>query len=109
MRKVEADEHGNIQQGLAYKDMQPKYYYSITILFWGLILIGSVFIPSVDEIFEIIGVVCVNCIAFLFPGFFYLSASKKYHASNRTETLSKFEPGQSYIARNKVLEYCARG
>lgn len=88
--------------------MKPVYYYTITIIFWAIILIGSTFIPSVDEIFEIIGVVCVNCIAFLFPGVFYLVASKRYHEKHgRAATLAKFEPGEEYIPRNKVLEFCA--
>ena len=59
--------------------MSDYWYYSGTIAYFGLIIIGSCFIPSVDEIFEFVGVICVNCMAFLFPSFFYLKASKLYH------------------------------
>lgn len=87
--------------------MNGTYYLVATILFYVLIIIGSIFIPGVDEIFELVGVVCVNCLAFLFPSVFYLTASKKAF-KQRTETLSNFNPGNvKPDKRNKCLEITA--
>ena len=65
--------------GLAYKDMKDSYYYASTLLYYSLMVVGSCLIPSVDEIFEFVGVICVNCLAFMFPSTFYLTASSRYH------------------------------
>ena len=65
--------------GLAYKDMNDVYYYVGTIFYYGLAVFGSCVIPAVDEIFEFIGTICVNCIGFIFPAIFYLSASRRYY------------------------------
>ena len=76
--------------GLAYKDMKDVYYYTGTMLFYAVIIVGSLFIPGVDEIFELVGVICVNALAFLFPATFYITAARRAHSKQRTETLSKF-------------------
>jgi hypothetical protein len=87
--------------------MSSFYYYTSTIIYFGLILVGSCFIPSVDVIFEFAGVICVNCMSFLFPSFFYLHASKRYHAS-REQTLQSFTKTEGHpIQRNLLLEFCA--
>ena len=54
-------------------------YYVSTIIFFTVTVIGACVIPSVDIIFEFVGVIGVNCMAFLFPAVFYLTASKRYH------------------------------
>lgn len=93
------------QNGLAYKDMSDFLYFTATIIFFVLQVAGSCFIPSVDLIFEFVGVICVNCMSFLFPSIFYLTASKKYHA-NRINTLKSFNSTSDWgvIKRNKCLE-----
>jgi amino acid permease len=88
--------------------MKDVYYYTSTMIFYVVIVIGSIFIPGVDEIFELVGVICVNSLAFLFPAVFYLTAAKRAHSKQRTETLSKFDPsGDSIPKRNKCLEFTA--
>lgn len=85
--------------------MKDVYYYVSTLIFYALIIVGSLFIPGVDEIFEIVGVVCVNALAFLFPACFYLSASNKVmKAGARTETLSNFDPSIT-SSQPKVTTY----
>ena len=100
----ETDEEGG-KTGLAYKDMSPFYYYFATITFYVLAIAASCIIPDVDLIFEFVGVICVNCMAFLFPGVFYLTASKRYFAKKRTT--SNFMPEVNELKRNKCLEFTA--
>lgn len=87
--------------------MKDVYYYVSTLIFYALIIVGSLFIPGVDEIFEIVGVVCVNALAFLFPACFYLSASNqaaKAAGGKRTETLSNFDPS-AVVSKPQVNQY----
>ena len=72
------------QNGLAYKDMSSFYYFTATIIYFLLTVAGSCLIPSVDEIFEFIGVICVNCMSFIFPASFYLSATTRYRSSRES-------------------------
>jgi len=58
--------------------MSNTAYYVTTILYFTLTVVGACLIPSVDIIFEFVGVICVNCMAFMFPAVFYLTAAKKY-------------------------------
>ena len=96
------------QNGLAYKDMSDVLYYSATIIYFLLQVAGSCFIPSVDIIFEFVGVICVNCMSFIFPSILYLTATKRYHA-NRVTILKSFNSmtEAALIKRNKCLEICA--
>jgi len=96
-----AKEVGEPMDGLAYKDMKDSYYYSSTIIYYALIIVGSCLIPSVDEIFEFVGVICVNCLAFMFPSTFYLTAVKRYHKNNS----ALLNP--AVTKRNKCLEATA--
>lgn len=85
----EVNEEQKDEGGLAYKDMSNCYYYLATILYFGATVAGSCFIPSVDEIFEFVGVICVNCLGFIFPAVFYLVAASRYrklypHSKRRT-------------------------
>jgi len=64
--------------GLAYLDMKDSYYYGATLAYFGLIVAGSILIPSVDEIFEFVAAICVNMLSFLMPAVFYLVADSRY-------------------------------
>jgi len=96
-----------VDDGLAYKDISNFLYYTSTCMFYGITVAGSCLIPSVDEIFEFVGVICVNCVAFMFPSIFYLTASRRYHA-HRTQLVEGFggDSSTQKIKRNKCLEAC---
>ena len=42
---------------LAYKDMSDVYYYVATIIYFAIIVTGSILIPDVDQIFEFIATI----------------------------------------------------
>ena len=82
------EKKGNGQDGLAYKDMKALYYYSGTLIYFGLTILGSCVIPDVDIVFEFIGTICVNALTFIFPTMFYLMAKRKF--KDRIPILNKF-------------------
>ena len=83
-----------VDSSLAYKDISNKIYYPVTLLYFGLMILGAIVIPAVDIIFDFVGAITVNCVAFIFPSVFYLLARKvfknniqgkqynDYHANN---------------------------
>ena len=71
-------ENDEVENKLAYKDMKDIYYYVATILMYATIVTGSILIPSVDQIFEIVATISVNALAFIFPSVFYFIARSKY-------------------------------
>jgi len=58
--------------------MKDSYYYGASLAYFGLIVAGSILIPSVDEIFEFVGAICVNGLSFIFPAIFYIVADSRY-------------------------------
>ena len=64
--------------GLAYKDMKDSYYYAVTISYFMVIVFGSIFIPTVDTIFEFIGAIVGTSLGFVMPGIFYIRANTKF-------------------------------
>jgi len=108
-------DQGHIEDtgGLAYKDMNDFYYYIGTLLYYGVAVLGSCIIPSVDEIFEFVGTICVNCMGFIFPAMFYLTASKRYYAGregllNGHKDALELSITTSKVERNLLLENIAR-
>ena len=93
--------------GLAYKDMNDFYYYSGTIIYYGVAVLGSCLIPSVDEIFEFVGTICVNCMGFIFPAVFYLAASKE-HFGSRSEIIKRISGSSVPQLRSVGLERIAK-
>lgn len=73
------DGDDNEDGGLAYLDMKDKYYYGFSLTYFFLIVFGAITIPSVDTLFEFVGSICINCLSFLFPGFFYIIANKRFN------------------------------
>lgn len=55
---------------LAYKDMKMSYYLTGTLIFYGVILVGSVFIKSVTIIFDFAAAFAITATAFVFQAFF---------------------------------------
>jgi amino acid permease len=114
LRKVEnedklVDDLGNLAAindgNLAYKDMKSIYYYAFTLVYYVIILAGAIFIPKIDTVIEFVGVICVNCMSFIFPSMFYLSASKNYQ-KNRANLVKNFSPDFEGLVqkRNMTLE-----
>ena len=88
-----------MKEGLAYFDMKPVYYYGGTLIMYGTIVAGSIFIPDVKLIFEFVGLICVNCLSFIFPSLFYIFANKHYYRNLKIT--------DAFIEPNIVLIGCA--
>ena len=63
---------------------------------WVLIIAGSIFISDVSTIFEFVGLVCINCLSFIFPATFYIFANR-YFYRNLKLTDSYIEPNYCLI------------
>lgn len=74
---------------LAYKDMSDVYYYVATIIYFAIIVAGSILIPSVDQIFEFIATISVNALGFIFPSVFYFIAQAKFPQMIEGKTKSR--------------------
>ena len=88
--------------GLAYLDMKDGYYYGATLTYFGLIVAGSILIPSVDEIFEFVGAICVNALSFILPAIFYLVSDSRYKF-NREAKVEGFNKNGKPPPANKIL------
>jgi len=93
---------------LAYLDMNNMYYYTGSLGYYGLIVIGAIFIPDVDIIFEFAGTICVNFLSFVFPGVFYLVANSRYKFNrDRNDSLEaaldESENSKTPPPANKIL------
>jgi len=86
--------NGQKKNTMAYKQMEPLYYYGITLTIYVLIILGSIYIEDVEILFEAVGAVGGATISFIFPGWFYLLMEKK-HAS---ETHKKQNRGKHFAA-----------
>lgn len=69
LHAAEVEDEGN---GLAYKDINVWAYYAVTLLLYFLIVLMGSTLPSVDIIFNFLGCVTNNAIAFAMPAIFYL-------------------------------------
>ena len=97
----------NLEEGgLAYLDMKNSYYYGATLTYFGLIVAGSILIPSVDEIFEFVGAICVNALSFILPALFYLIADSRYKF-NREAVIDGFKNKGQPPPANKTLIFSA--
>lgn len=63
---------------MAYKEMNYVVYFTATVLFYVLQIIGSITMTDIGLIFEFISAVAVSNLAFILPGLFYLLAENKY-------------------------------
>lgn len=94
-----------VETKLEYKEMNDCYYYFATIGFQAVVVFAACSIPHVDIVFNLVEVICVNCICFFFPALFYLIAAHKKQVRNENQRLL----GKSIndIPRNKTLEWCS--
>ena len=63
---------------LAYKQMNPIYYYSAVLICWAIILVLSIVIQSVTIIFDFASAFAITAIAFIFPAMFYLKGVERF-------------------------------
>ena len=84
--------------------MNNYYYYIATILYQVIVVFSACAIPNVDILFNLVSVICVNCISFFFPATFYIMASKR-NRQNKEKLLTNNNDEEDL--RNKTLEACA--
>lgn len=63
---------------LAYKDMNQLEYILLSVGSFLLIIIASIFMEDIGLVFTILSAISTTSLSFLFPGFFFLIALKKY-------------------------------
>lgn len=63
---------------MAYKDMNYCYYASATLGLYALIMAGAIAIANISIVFDFASAITVTALAFVFPGWFYLEADKKF-------------------------------
>ena len=64
-------------------------------------LIGSIAIQDIGLIFEFVSAISVSCLAFVFPGVFYLLAEKKFASS--------FQKAENYWIRMQAYGFIVLG
>ena len=64
----------------------PKFsYMSTTILLYIIEIIAALLIDDIGLIFEWLSAFAISCIAFIWPGVFYLLAERKYSSTAQIE------------------------
>jgi len=63
------------KKDLPYKNMPYPLYLSATLLLLTVLILGAIFIEDIGTIFEFLSAIAVSCLAFLFPGYFCISAA----------------------------------
>mmetsp|Transcript_38537 Transcript_38537/g.58658 ORF Transcript_38537/g.58658 Transcript_38537/m.58658 type:complete len:138 (-) Transcript_38537:19-432(-) len=71
-----------------YKSMKACYYYSSTLIMFGLEVAISCVVEEVTSVFDIVAAISVACLGFLFPAFFFLKAYKKYLSTQEQKQYS---------------------
>jgi hypothetical protein len=81
--RVQQDDDEENQQ-LAYKDMSASQYYGLTLLMYGLIILGACFIDNLGVILGFVASLSISGISFFFPSVFYHYAAKRAQAEVST-------------------------
>ncbi len=63
---------------MAYKDMKNSLYLVGTLGFYMVVIVGSIYIPTVTTVFDFVAAFAISAIAFGFPGLFYLKGAKRF-------------------------------
>lgn len=56
--------------------MKNLYYYSATLIFYAVIIIGAISIKDITTIFDFVSAISISAIAFFIPSIFYLRIKK---------------------------------
>lgn len=63
---------------MAYKQMNYCVYLSVTLLLYGSQVAAAMLVSDIGLIFEFVSAISVSCLAFIFPGVFYLVAERRF-------------------------------
>jgi len=63
-------------QKLAYKTMKNSYYVIGTMVLYVIIIIFAILLTDITNIFDFASAIAITCLAFIFPGSFYLLSLK---------------------------------
>lgn len=77
-------------QKLAYKSMKNSYYVIGTMFLYAIIIVGSILLNDITNIFDFASAIAISCLAFLFPGSFYLMSLKQYNVEGRPKKCKCF-------------------
>ena len=64
---------------MAYKTMNMCLYLITTLIYYVIIVIGAIFIPGIDIVFDFVGAIAITSVAFYFPAYLYPRAVKKFN------------------------------
>ena len=87
--------------------MKNVYYYGLTLTYYFLIVFGAIFIPSVDIIFEFVGVICGVSLSFIFPAVFYIYGDMMYPENREYKSHGKLDVIHGTPPSNKALMFSA--
>ena len=76
-----------LPEQVLFENMKPWVFYTSTVLLYGLVVVGGLFINDLGLIFELITAFSLSFLSFIWPGWFYLKASSKYGNPNMSNKL----------------------
>ena len=65
-------------QRMAYQEMNYALYVTITMIFYGLIVLLAMLLEDIEVIFNFVSAYSISCIAFFIPSIFYSKAVAKF-------------------------------
>ena len=75
MRDTDAEDANR----MAYKTMNTCLYLVATLTYYVVIVLGAIFIPGIDIVFDFVGAIAITSVAFYFPAYLYPRAVRKFN------------------------------